>query len=57
MTYSRFTRNVPFRVSNNGVKLTAHSHVVSMGRMGNALPIFPPISVKAMCVEYSNPHL
>jgi hypothetical protein len=29
--YSGFTRNVPLRVSNSGVKLTAQFHLVPMG--------------------------
>jgi hypothetical protein len=38
-------RNVHSRVSNNGMKLTVHPHLVPMGRMSNALPSFPLISL------------
>jgi len=37
-------RNVHSRESNSGTKLTAHPHLVPMGRMSNALPSFPLIS-------------
>jgi len=42
--FLRDARNVHSRVSNSGRKLTAHPHLVRMGRMSNALPSFPPTS-------------
>jgi hypothetical protein len=42
-------RNVHLRVRNSGTKLTAHPHLVPMGRMSNALPSFPLTS--SLCAQ------